>query len=103
MNPGPDPRIGHHVARDRLQGCDPVALSELVGLVRQVRSWLDAVEATIATRAARLSAPEVLMPGRAPRDVRVVAARGAICDEVPALHDALASGTVAAGHVDAIA
>ena len=30
-------------------GCDRVALSELAGLVRQVRGWLDAVEATIAT------------------------------------------------------
>ena len=29
-------------------GCDRVALSELAGLVRQVRSWLDAVEATVA-------------------------------------------------------
>ena len=84
-------------------GCDRVALSELAGLVRQVRGWLDAVEATIATRAARLSAPEVLTPGRASRDVRVVAARGALCDELPVLHDALASGEVAAGHVDAIA
>ena len=35
--------------------------------------------------------------------MRVVAARGALCDELPVLHDALASGEVAAGHVDAIA
>ena len=33
-------------------GCDRVALSELAGLVRQVRGWLDAVEATVATCAA---------------------------------------------------
>ena len=51
-------------------GCDRVALSDLAGLVRQVRGWLDAVEATVATCAARLSAPEVLTPGRASRDVR---------------------------------
>ena len=30
-------------------GCDRAALSDLAGLVRQVRGWLDAVEATIAT------------------------------------------------------
>ena len=35
--------------------------------------------------------------------MRVVAARGALCSELPVLHDALASGQVAAGHVDAIA
>ena len=39
-------------------GCDRVAVSELAGLVQQVRSWLDTVEARIATRAQRLSHPK---------------------------------------------
>src|SRR5215203_3182898 len=83
--------------------CDRVALSDLAGLVRQVRGWLDAVEASVATRAAQLAVPEVVAAGRASREVRTVVGRGQVCEAVPSLHTALADGIVAAGHVDAIA
>src|SRR5215213_2642715 len=84
-------------------GCDRAALSDLAVLVRQVRGWLDAVEASVASRAAQLSSPEVVAAGRASREVRAVVGRGQMCAAMPSLHAALADGILAAGHVDAIA
>ena len=92
--------------------CDRVALAELVATALRARGWLDSVDATIAVRAAELAAEgsgdpaaAVLAGGgrRSGREGRAAAARGDICLAMPELHDALASGTVSAGHVDAIA
>ena len=86
----------------------------LDGLVRRslrVRSWLDAMDARIATRAADLAArgegdaPATVLAGgdrRGKRDAEAAAARGAVCTRMPAVADALAAGSVTAGHVDAI-
>jgi hypothetical protein len=86
----------------------------LDGLVRRslrLRGWLDAVDARIAGRAARLAAEghgaaaaTVLAGGgrRAKRDAEAAAARGTVCSRMPAVAAALADGTIGAGHVDAI-
>ena len=81
--------------------CDRVTATELLARVSEVRSWLDAVEAALVGRV-----DETVLGGdgrRSSRETRTVAARGAVCADMPALHDALASGTVATGHVDAVA
>jgi len=92
--------------------CDRVALSELVALSQQARGWLDAFDARIAMTAARLaehghseSARDVLAGGgrRAAREAAAAARRGGLCERLGKVHDALADGTVSAGHVDAIA
>src|ERR671911_1657452 len=81
-------------------GADRAALSELVALSLQVRAWLDAFDTTLATCAGDASV--VAGDGRrSSRDVSAVAGRSEMCAAMPALHDALASGAVSAGHVDA--
>jgi Domain of unknown function (DUF222) len=87
----------------------------LDGLVRRslrLRGWLDAIEARIAVRAARLAeeggsadAATVLAGGgrRARSDAEAAAQRGAVCASMPRVGEALAEGTVTAGHVDALA
>ena len=84
-----------------LSACDRVTASELLAQVSEVRSWLDALEAALVGRV-----DETVLGGdgrRSSRETRTVAARGEVCADMPALHDALAAGTVAAGHVDAVA
>ena len=92
--------------------CDRAGIADLVAKLARVRGRLDAIEATVARRAAELAADgsgdpaaAVLAGGgrRSGRDARAAAARGDICAAIPELHDALASGTVSAGHVDAVA
>ncbi len=92
--------------------CDRVGLGELVAVAQRVRGWLDAFDATVAAAADRLAAAgtaepaaEVLTDGgrRSSRDARAAAERGAVCASMPAVRDALATGVVSAGHVDAIA
>jgi hypothetical protein len=77
----------------------------------RVRSWLDAFDARIAAQAAKLAAEGVspdaatVLGGggrRSRRDAEAAAARGEVCARMPALADALADGTVTAGHVDAV-
>ena len=90
--------------------CDETALDELVGRSLRVRSWLDALDARIAVRAAVLAgegrgASAVLTGGgrRARRDAEAAAARGSVCERMPQLGAALAAGAVDAGHIDAVA
>ena len=92
--------------------CDQAALTELVATAHRVRCWLDGYEARIAVRADELAACGVGDPGRvvladggrrSGRAARDAAARGGVCAELPGVFDALASGAVSAGHVDAIA
>ena len=100
MNPHPIVGEVATLTAADLAGCDRAAASELLDRVHQVRSWLDAVEAVLVGRVD----PTVLGDGRrSSRETRTVATRGEVCADMPALHDALASGTVAAGHVDAVA
>ena len=77
-------------------------IAELAARSSEVRCWLDAFDATLA---AASDDPTVLSRGgrRSSREANAVAARGQVCADMPELHDALAAGTVAAGHVDAVA
>lgn len=100
-----------------LRAADPDVMErdDLVALTRQiaaVKAWCDALQVR-ATRRLRALADE----GRAeaPRDVlgrdgressknaRTADDRERVCTAMPGFEDALASGAVAAGHVDAIA
>ena len=74
--------------------------------------WLDSIDGRIAVRAARLAAEggsadaaTVLAGGgrRARRDAEAAAERGEVCELLPGVGEALAAGTVTAGHVDALA
>ena len=79
---------------------DQATHAELVALALQVRSWLDAADATLAAN----PASDLSSGGRrSTRDVDAVQARAALCAAMPDIHTALAAGTVSAGHVDAIA
>ena len=81
-------------------GCPRGDLPDLAALSLQVRSWLDAFDATLAARDAGVVAGD---GRRSSREANTIAARGEVCAAMPALHDALEAGTVAAGHVDAVA
>ena len=83
-------------------GADRAVLTELAALSLQVRAWLDAFDTTLAAAAGDASV--VAGDGRrSSRDVSAVAGRAEVCAAMPALHDALSSGAVSAGHVDAVA
>jgi hypothetical protein len=99
----------------KLLVCEPDEKNRhgLDGLVRRslrLRGWLDAIDSRIAHRAARLAgeggepAAVVLAGGgrRAKRDAEAAAERGTVCARMPPLANALADGTIGAGHVDAI-
>jgi hypothetical protein len=92
-------------------GCGHDDLSRMTRQSLRVRGWLDAIDARIAVQAGRLAgeggstgAATVLTGGgrRSRRDAEAAAARGAVCAQMPVFADALADGTVTAGHVDAV-
>ena len=102
----------------RLVAADPAAcpsvdeVTMLLHHAQGVRAWLDAFEVACTSRLATLAAAgrgiapaEVLTDGgrRRGRDAAVVVARAQVCVSMPDLHDALATGVVAACHVDAVA
>ena len=72
-------------------GCDRAALADLAGLVRQVRGWLRRRRSHHRHLRDRLSVPEVLTPGGRHATCESSPPRRS-CDELPVLHDALASG-----------
>jgi hypothetical protein len=90
-----------------LDSCDQVSLAELASLALTQRAWLDAFDASLATAARRLDVPAVELLAcdgrRRSRDAEVIVDRGAVLEAMPDLHEALAAGSVSAGHVDAIA
>ena len=92
--------------------CDRDGLAELVTMSQRARAWLDALDVRIAVHARRLAesgaceAPEALLTGggrRAAREAAAAKRRSAMCDLLPAVHDAMAAGTVSAGHADVLA
>ena len=101
----------------QLAAADPATsdrrgLADLVAASQQVRGWLDALDVRIALAARRLAeqgeceAPSSLLAGggrRAAKDAEAAARRGEVCDLLPEVHDALADGSVSAGHADALA
>ena len=92
--------------------CDRDGLASLVALSQRVRAWLDAFDVRVAVHAARLAeqgscepASSLLTDGgrRSVREADAAARRASVCAQLPAVHDALASGRMSAGHVDAVA
>src|SRR5829696_5820995 len=79
---------------------DRAGIAELAAASLQVRSWLDAFDATLAACDPTVT---VVDGRRSSREAKAVAGRGEVCAAMPALHDALAAGAVSAGHVDAVA
>jgi hypothetical protein len=92
--------------------CDRRELEHIVELSARVRGWVDAIDVAVARRVASSAAPgvdaspaEVLgrCGRRSRKDARAAADRAAVCDQLPSFEDALADGTISAGHVDALA
>jgi hypothetical protein len=92
--------------------CDSVGLAVLTSAIHRVQCWLDAVNAAVAARADELAragaggpACMVLTDGgrRSSREAAMVTERATVCAAMPEVHAALASGTLSAGHADAIA
>ena len=92
--------------------CDQAALADLVATSQQVRGWLDSYEARIALHADVLAGDGSGDPAavvladrgrRSGRAAREAARRGSVCADLPGLFDALVSGVVSSGHVDAVA
>jgi hypothetical protein len=92
--------------------CDRAGLDHAVELTAKLRSWLDAVDVAIARQVRALSASaadpsptEVLAHRgrRSKRESKAAAERSGVCDRMPGFEEALVEGSVAAGHLDAIA
>ena len=102
MNPHPIVGLVTTLTAADPAGCTRTEIAELASQSAQVRCWLDAFDATLT---AASPDPTVVSGGgrRSSREANTIAARGQLCADMPELHDALAAGTVAAGHVDAVA
>ncbi len=88
------------------------ALQHVISQIAQLRGWCDSlqVRATRRQRAladvGRAAAPRdtIARHGRhSSKDAKAIAERETICTALPSFEDALGSGAVSAGHVDAIA
>jgi hypothetical protein len=94
---------------------DVMDRDELAALTRdiaRVRAWCDSVQVRVTRRQRALAAegraelPSDLLAreGRqSGRDARTADDRERVCTAIPGFEDAMASGTVSAGHVDALA
>jgi Domain of unknown function (DUF222) len=91
---------------------DRAELDRLVALVGQVRSFLDSVDVAVGRRVKALASStadvrpaDVLgNKGRRPKpEANAAGNRSGVCDQVPGFDDALANGTIGAGHIDALA
>src|SRR5262245_21558925 len=80
--------------------CDATALTVLSDGVQRLRCWLDAVDVAAVARSAALATAG---GRRSTREADVVHERATVCAAMPDVHEALAAGTLSAGHADAIA
>jgi hypothetical protein len=87
-------------------------LAEIAKRIAQHVSWLDSVKVRVTRRQraladeGRAEAPKDLLAregGQSGRDARTADDREKVCTALPTFEEALATGGVAAGHVDAIA
>ena len=87
--------------------CDRAGVTTLVASLQRVRSALDAADARVAMALSALGEAPVLgltaEGRRSVKDAQAAADRGAACQLLLGLHDALADGAVSAGHADAVA
>src|SRR4051812_6410299 len=79
---------------------DAGELRSIAAGVHRLRCWLDAVDAAVVARSAELASAG---GRRSSREADVIAERSAVCTAMPEVHEALAAGTLSAGHADAIA
>ena len=83
-----------------LTTCDTAELTRVAVGVHRLRCWLDSIDAAVVARSADLA----LADGRRSlREADVVVERAVLCAAMPEVHEALATGTLSAGHADAIA
>jgi hypothetical protein len=87
------------VATD-LATCDDAGLAMLAADVHRLRCWLDSVDAAVVARRRELASAG---GRRSAREADVVSERATVGAAMPAVHAALARGTLSAGHADAIA
>ncbi len=80
--------------------CDAGELRSIAAGVHRLQCWLDAVNAAVVARSAELASAG---GRRSSREADVIAERSAVCAAMPEVHEALAAGTLSAGHADAIA
>jgi len=87
-------------------------LAEHLAHLRLVRSWIDAAEITANRRARHLAdtgtagspeAAHIRAGQRSEREARAITDRAEVCDQLPGFETALATGTISAGHLDALA
>ena len=111
MNSPPGPLL------ERLASCDPDVcdadeLDALTASVAELRAWCDALQVRIARRQRALAddgrgadpAWSIARHGRVSgKEAKNAADRERVCTSMPAFEDALASGSIGAGHVDALA
>src|SRR5262245_28897750 len=80
--------------------CDATELAGLSDGVQRLRCWLDALDAAVVARSAALATAG---GRRSMRESDVIHERATVCAAMPDVHEALAAGTLSAGHADAIA
>jgi hypothetical protein len=80
--------------------CAATELPSLAHGAHRLRCWLDSVDAAVVARSAELASAG---GRRSSREADVIAERSAVCAAMPEVHEALAAGTLSAGHADAIA
>ena len=87
-------------------------LAVLTGHLAAHRAWCDALQVRIARRQRQLAAEGRAEPARdllsrhgqqSSKDAKAAADREQVCTALPSFEDALATGAVSAGHLDAIA
>jgi len=100
-----------------LRAADPDVMDrdELAELTRQIaahKAWCEALQVRTTRRQRQLAnegrseSPRDILThhgGQSAKDARTIDERERVCSTLPGFEDALADGTVAAGHVDAIA
>jgi hypothetical protein len=95
-----------------IAAADSAACSDLLGHAKRLRGWVDAVEARVTARIRTLHAEAGAAPatdlhtrcgGVSSAEGRRKERRSETIDEAPSFGDALATGTIGAEHVDALA
>ncbi len=100
MWPGDLVDVVRSVAATDAATCDVTGLTTLVADVHRLRCWLDSVDAKVVARRRELAS---VGGRRSSREADVVVDRAVVCEAMPEVHSALASGALSAGHADAIA
>ena len=109
----PDPTTALQTLRDAdIARADSAACTALLGELKKLRGWVDAVDAQITARLAMLHDTDGAAPaadvharcgGVSAAEGRRKERRATVIDAAPSFGDALANGSIGAEHVDALA